>query len=363
MKSEYFLTESLLEPHAWLRNRVLLVENERKRHPSKSWILSVPHKDYDLGCKEKILMMKHPGYKHIIDLFYLDLDVPYLISERCDYSLQNAKLEPKYKRTLDGKTKVNFDDKWKSMLQQVFEGIIYINEVGMIYHRDLTPTNVYWHGNRWVIADFGLAIHFQRQDLQTKEDLQTREELKMRVLQNYETSLKLLSTQIMQAAKGETKTLREEYSSWVTRRDEYIRQLECIHAMEADLQRQYFYMDVIRFMYYLAQASGLYAYLYPWNIVDADEWLIIWHHLLLNIPDPKEWKIPVLQKDGSVHMEQSKMLLQQEKMMHGYELLVRILGQERLGVLKTCTDVINDFRNVRGINCEKQLRILPDPLY
>ena len=357
MKSEYFLTESLLEPHAWLRNRVLLLENGREKLPSKSWILSVPHKDYDLGCEEKILMMKHPGYKHIIDLFYLDLDVPYLISERCDYSLQNAKLEQKYKQTPENKTKVYFGDEWKLMLQQVFEGIMYINQVGLIYHRDLTPSNVYWHKDKWVIADFGLAIHFQRQ---TENDLQ-----KLASECDLEKSL------YNQAFTGKKRPIdHEEYPR--VNKEHHIHM--DFFQFKLQEQRQYLCMDIIRFMYFLPNdhlkamiidqikwENGFW-YFDWWKVDPSEKWLISWHHLLQQ-PDPREWKLPVLKDSTIIRYEQAKRSLNEGIMQHVDQLLINVLGEEKLKYLKTCTNEINNFRNERGINCEKQLRVLPDPLY
>ena len=94
-------------------------------------------------------MQAHPGYRHIHRLVHGEADpYPMLFSEPCDgtlWELRRSSSAP-YWRT--------DTPEWRELARQLLSAFDYTRTRGL-YHVDIKPDNIFFIGDRYMLADFG----------------------------------------------------------------------------------------------------------------------------------------------------------------------------------------------------------------
>ena len=103
--------------------------------------------------KEREAMQSHPGYHHILNVFYLRVDVPLVVTgafqNNLAYYLADGSFDirPGYENS-----------NWIGLFRDIYHGARYIAEVGGLRHCDLRPENILLSSeNLWVITNFANA--------------------------------------------------------------------------------------------------------------------------------------------------------------------------------------------------------------
>ena len=98
-------------------------------------------------------MQSHPGYHHILNVFYLRVDVPLMVTGAFQNNLAYY--------LADGSFDIRPGDEnsnWIGLFRDIYHGARYIAEVGGLRHCDLRPENILLSSeNLWVITNFANA--------------------------------------------------------------------------------------------------------------------------------------------------------------------------------------------------------------
>ena len=128
-----------------------------------SLTMGITRAEHNDMLQREAAMQQHPGHAHIHRIFHMDLQIPAILSERCDGTLDGLRAAASnlFEARFDNATQQwQFADLWKQVGREICDAVDYIRTRGLV-HLDVKMQNILYIGNGnntygFKLGDYGL---------------------------------------------------------------------------------------------------------------------------------------------------------------------------------------------------------------